>query len=168
MAAPSSSAGVESPLPQTLETATAQPPVAESEPGVSPGIDDNVARIGSKLVEEKRQDKEWDAKTCRQAEMIFDLFDRFPREECKLEGLSRLKQQHLNAFNGFLRVLFKSYGKSPQDKMRSIAELRRISAEKPVEQRGLAGGTRNRHLTFLGQLLRRARSAGLPLTATSR
>ena len=51
--------------------------------------------------------------------------------------------------------------KSPKDRGRSIAELRHISRDKPETQRDLEGGTRNRHLTFLGQLLRRARSAGI-------
>lgn len=132
-----------------------------SVPPPGPEVDDSVATIGARLVKDNRQDKVWDEKSCRQAEMIFDLFDRFMREECRITGLSQLKQLHLNAFDGFLRVLFKAYGKSPLDRERPIQELRQISEKKDASVRGLAGATRNRHFTFLGQLLRRARSSGV-------
>ena len=120
-----------------------------------------IEAIGAKLIVEKRQDGEWDEKTCRQAEFIFTLFDRFLREEHGLTDLAGLRQTHCDAFDGFLRVLFKSVGKSPKDKERSIRELRRISEAKKPDERGLASGTRNRHLTFLGQGLVRARKAGV-------
>jgi hypothetical protein len=120
-----------------------------------------IEAIGAKLIVEKRQDGEWDEKTCRQAEFIFTLFDRFLREEHGLTDLAGLRQTHCDAFDGFLRVLFKSVGKSPKDKDRSIRELRRISEAKKPDERGLASGTRNRHLTFLGQGLVRARKAGV-------
>lgn len=124
-----------------------------------------IEAIGAKLIVEKRQDGEWDDKTCRQAEFIFTLFDRFLREEHGLSDLAGLRQTHCDAFDGFLRVLFKSIGKSPKDKDRSIRELRRISEAKRPDERGLASGTRNRHLTFLGQALVRARKAGVVIDA---
>lgn len=138
-------------------------PPSPSIPLSSLEVDDTVASIGTRLVQDNRQDRVWDEKSCRQAEMIFDLFDRFLREECRIIGLSQLKQPHLNDFDGLLRVLFKAYGKSPLDRKRPIRELRRISEKKDASKRGLAGATRNRHFTFLGQLLRRARSAGVAI-----
>lgn len=120
-----------------------------------------IEAIGAKLIAEKRQDREWDDKTCRQAEFIFTLFGRFLREEHGLSDLAGLRQTHCDVFDGFLRALFKSVGKSPKDKDRSIRELRRISEAKKPDERGLESGTRNRHLTFLGQALVRARKAGI-------
>lgn len=122
-----------------------------------------IEAIGAKLIAEKHQDREWDGKTCRQAEFIFTLFGRFLREEHELTNLGGLRQTHCDAFDGFLRALFKSVGKSPKDKYRSIRELRRISEAKKLDERGLESGTRNRHLTFLGQALVRARKAGIAI-----
>ncbi len=161
--AATASAITEAPPAATGGGPAASAPTGSSTPLAAPVIDDSVATIGARLVQDNRQDRVWDEKSCRQAEMIFDLFDRFMREECHITGLSQLRQPHLNAFDGFLRVLFKAYGKSPLDRKRSIRDLRRISEKKDVAEQGLAGGTRNRHFTFLGQLLRRARSAGVAI-----
>ncbi|SFL80093.1 DUF6538 domain-containing protein [Methylorubrum salsuginis] len=124
-----------------------------------------IEAIGGKLIAEKRQDRDWDDKTCRQAEFIFTLFGRFLREEHGLTDLGGLRQTHCDAFDGFLRGLFTSVGKSPKDKDRPIRELRQISEAKKPGERGLASGTRNRHLTFLGQALVRARKAGVIIDA---
>ncbi|MDY8108701.1 DUF6538 domain-containing protein [Fulvimarina sp. 2208YS6-2-32] len=130
-------------------------------------VADDIDAIGAKLIAgkvgEKEDDREWDEKTVRQARMIFDLFARFLAEERDVASLAGLAQADLDAFDGFLRTLYKSYGKSPADKTRSIAELRSVAGMKPADERGLSGQTRNRHLTFIGQLLRRAKASGLKL-----
>lgn len=145
------------------ETISSTPLVSSVAPSSTPVGDAaaTIEAIGARLIAEKRQDREWDDKTCRQAEFIFTLFGRFLREEHGLSDLFGLRQAHCDAFDGFLRALFKSVGKSPKDKDRSIRELRRISEAKKPEERGLESGTRNRHLTFLGQALVRARKAGV-------
>lgn len=146
---------------------SASQPVSSSAPPLTIASAPNAAStatieaIGARLIAEKRQDGDWDDKTCRQAGFIYTLFGRFLREEHGLIDLSGLRQAHCDAFDSFLRVLFKSVGKSPKDKDRSIRELRRISEAKKQEERGLEAGTRNRHLTFLGQALVRARKAGV-------
>ncbi|MCE7028375.1 DUF6538 domain-containing protein [Jiella avicenniae] len=142
-----------------------EPSRSEQPSHASASRTDTIEIVAEKLAGKKLADGVWDEKTARQARMIFDLFDRFLREEAAILGLSELKQSHLDAFEEFLRTLHKSYGKSPKDRERSIAELRRESAAKPEAERGLSGGTRNRHLTFLGQLLRRAKSAGISINA---
>ena len=124
-----------------------------------PANEGSVVAIGNKLIEKKLADHVWDEKTARQAQMIFDLFDRFLAEDAAVAILSELRQRHLDAFERFLRVLHKTYGKSPKDKARTIIELRRESERRPSAERGLSGASRNRHLTFVGQLLRRAKSA---------
>ncbi|TXM96331.1 tyrosine-type recombinase/integrase [Methylobacterium sp. WL103] len=144
-------------------------PIASSAPPLAPNSAPagastvTINAIGVKLIAEKRQDGEWDDKTCRQAEFIFTLFGRFLREEHGLTDLAGLRQTHCDAFDGLLRALFKSVGKSPKDKHRSIRDLRRISEAKKPDERGLASGTRDRHLTFLGQALVRARKAGVAI-----
>lgn len=143
------------------------PSIASSAPPLAPTSAPTltIETIGAKLIAEKRQDREWDDKTCRQAEFIFTLFGRFLREEHGLTDLAGLRQAHCDAFDCFLRALFKSIGKSPKDKGHSIRELRRISEAKKPDERGLASGTRNRHLTFLGQALVRARKAGVAINS---
>ncbi len=143
------------------------PPIGPSAPPPAPASTSTATMeaIGAKLIAEKRQDRDWDDKTCRQAEFIFTLFGRFLREEHGLTDLAGLKQMHCDAFDSFLRGLFTSVGKSPKDKDRPIRELRRISEAKKPDERGLASGTRNRHLTFLGQALVRARKAGVIIDA---
>ncbi|MEF2553130.1 DUF6538 domain-containing protein [Aurantimonas sp. A2-1-M11] len=130
---------------------------------MSSGEAQTVQAVGAKLIATKQADKLWDIKTARQANMIFDLFERFLKEEARVLALSDIRQHHLDAFEGFLRQLHKAYGKSPKDRTRTIAELRRESEQRPGSERGLSGATRNRHLTFLGQLLRRAKSAGIAI-----
>ncbi|KKN68972.1 hypothetical protein LCGC14_0445390 [marine sediment metagenome] len=163
--------GLAEPVPVT----TPQAMTASSQPRTSAAVDnsdvaeatpwtasaDSVKAVGEKLINQKLGDGLWDDKTARQARMIFDLFDRFLREEALITALSDLCQTHLDAFDAFLRTLFKSYGKSPKDRQRSVAALRLESARRPETERGLSGATRNRHLTFLGQLLRRGKSAGI-------
>ena len=120
-----------------------------------------VIAISTKLIEKKLADEVWDEKIARQARMIFDLFGRFLTEEAGVNDLAELRQHHLDAFEIILRILHKTYGKSPKDRRRTIADLRKDSEQRPSTERGLSGATRNRHLTFIGQLLRRAKSAGV-------
>jgi integrase len=108
----------------------------------------------------------WDDKTIRQANYIFELFDRFLREEYNFNDLSRLRQHHLSAFEKFLRALPSTVGRSPADKHRSIAELRNIAGRRGPAEASLSAGTMNRHLGFLGQLLGEARSKGVVLDAS--
>ncbi len=130
---------------------------------VPAGEAQTVEAVGAKLITMKLADGVWDGKTARQAEMIFNLFERFLEEEARVVSLTDLRQHHLDAFEGFLRQLHKAYGKSPKDRSRTISELLRESERRPEAERGLSGATRNRHLTFLGQLLRRAKSAGIAM-----
>ncbi|WP_273504942.1 DUF6538 domain-containing protein [Fulvimarina manganoxydans] len=145
---------------------TSTPP---SRPSPTPSMKTAAAHTGSviaistKLIEKKLADEVWDEKTARQARMIFDLFGRFLTEEAGVNDLAELRQHHLDAFEIFLRILHKTYGKSPKDRHRTIADLRKDSEQRPSTERGLSGATRNRHLTFIGQLLRRAKSAGVAI-----
>lgn len=117
-----------------------------------------IAVVAMALESKRVQDGEWDEKTARQAKFIFDLFGRYMAEVFGIADLSSVHQDHLADFDGFLRSLHMSFGKSPEDKKRSIAEIRIIAQGKVPECGALQGATRNRHLTFLGQLLKYARS----------
>ncbi|WP_029030523.1 DUF6538 domain-containing protein [Salinarimonas rosea] len=141
--------------PSTTASAPESAPAARSEAG-----EGEISRVGESLVSRNVQDKRWNAKTQRQARMIFALFARFLAETEGIVSMTALRQEHLDRFDAFLREVHRDFGKSGRDAARSIAEIRRISRAKPVEKRGLEPGTRNRHLTFLGQLVASARRAG--------
>jgi integrase len=116
--------------------------------------------MGEMLATNKLQDQSWDIKTARQARSLYALFSKFLAEEHGVTTFVELRQSHLYAYDQFMRALHTSYGRSPSDLNRSIAQLREISRHKPLDQQGLAVPTRNRHLTQLGTLLDEAESQG--------
>lgn len=121
-----------------------------------------VTEVAQELIRKKSK-ADWTPKTQSQAEMIFELFDRFLRQERGVERLQDLRQADLVAFDRLLDVIPKSFGKSPRDKLATITDIRRSSEAKKPEERGLAAGTRNRHITFLTMLLDTADSMGIGL-----
>lgn len=160
-----------------------QPPSPPADAEDADAIDGSVRVIGDKLVakkingkanaglraepgkenEARGKAKGWDKKAVRQAESIFDLFDRFLVEEYGFNDLTKLRQKHLSEFEEFLRQLNRNFGKSPKDKARTIAELRSIAAETAHKVGSLLPGTLNRHLTYLGQLIRHAKATGVTI-----
>lgn len=150
-------------------------------PAPDPSADGRVETIARKLIDRKvnaksnaalraepgtqhearAKAKGWDDKAVRQAEGIFDLFGRYLREEYGFDDLALLRQRHLAGFEEFLRQLNSNFGKSPKDKSRTIADLRAVAAEVGPKVGTLLPGTLNRHLTYLGQLIRHAKAAGV-------
>lgn len=88
----------------------------------------------------------------------------FLKQEHGVEDLSLLRQRHLADFEEFLRNLNSNFGKGPKDKTRTIQELRAIAAASGPKVGTLPPGTLNRHLTYLGQLIRHARAVGIALS----
>ncbi|WP_210164549.1 hypothetical protein [Bradyrhizobium sp. Cp5.3] len=83
-----------------------------------------------------------------------------------VENIEALRQHHVGKFVDFLRSdIYKNYGKSAKDEGRSISELRAITRERHVSERGIAGDTLNRHLTFLAQIFRHAVARGVDALA---
>jgi len=121
---------------------------APGRPAALPWIEFSIAATGDKLVSDRSDDKTWDEKTLRQARMIIDLFGRFLEEERKITDMAKLSAADLDAFDGFLRKMGKNYGKSADDKTRSIDELRKRWAELPASGCGLEVKTRNKHYFF--------------------
>jgi|TARA_A100001391_G_scaffold145276_2_gene102944 integrase len=119
-----------------------------------------IIEIGEKLVAQKTKDKQWDNKSAGQAQSIYRLFARFMRETVGTEDLCLIEQKHVGAFNEFLLVIKKSYGKSRKDATVPIADLRREGAALPLEKRGIEIPTRNRHYTNLGLLFKYAKGLG--------
>jgi integrase len=135
---------------------TPAPPVEQS------FVDDRIVTIGEDLVRERGKDKRWDGKMQTQARQLYALMDRFLVEECDVRGIAALTQQHLAKFVTFLRHdIYKFYGRSSMDAQRRIDELRALAAGKPEVDRGIEGGTLNRHLTNIDQLFNHARAQGL-------
>lgn len=76
------------PVPRPIPS-SGPPPAPFSAPASAPIV--TIEAVGARLIVEKRQDGEWDDKTCRQAEFIFTLFGRFLREEHGLADLTGLR-----------------------------------------------------------------------------
>ena len=91
---------------------------------------------------------------------IFGLLARFMRETYNVDDAHHVKQAHFAKLSDFFDELPKSYGKSPSDKLKSIVQLQEKGQEVSHEKRGLDPGTRNRHLTYLGQWLNEATARG--------
>ncbi|GGK38851.1 DUF6538 domain-containing protein [Salinarimonas ramus] len=143
------------PEPGAASSAAARPAFVRAD-----ASSNEIVALGERLVARNVQDGRWNPKTERQARMIFGLFARFLAETEGIVSMTALRQKHLDHFDAFLREVHRDFGKSRRDAARSIAEIRRISRAKPIEKRGLEPGTRNRHLTFLGQLVVAARRSG--------
>jgi integrase len=142
-------------VPNTNESATEQP---------QPIMDYGIVELGEKLIAVRAGDKNWDAKTQRQARQIYSLLARFAQQECNVTTLATLSQNDLATFVDFLRSdIYNFYGKSPKDEHRSIKELRAEASKHPESTRGLEGGTLNRHLTNLGELFTFARGRGISI-----
>lgn len=124
--------------------------------GLPPGGD--IGSVAQALENKRVQDNEWDEKTARQARFIFNLFDRYMTEVFGITDLSIVRQNHLADFDGFLRSLHSNFGKSTKDAARSIADISIIAKDEAPKRGALQGPTRNRHLTFLRQLIKYAHS----------
>jgi hypothetical protein len=113
------------------------------------------------LILHNARDGHWDDKTQRQARSISNLFVKFMLQDQHVQDIDALRQHHVGKFVDFLRSdIYKNYGKSAKDEGRSIAELRAIARAHHASERGIAGDTLNRHLTFLAQVFRHAVARG--------
>jgi len=142
-------------------------PVASADLSAAPStgpIDDRIERIADDLISVRKEDKTWDDDAQSDARNIFQLTRRFLAQEFNILGLAQIRQSNMADYVRLIRNdIYKHYGKSPRDETRTIDELRKIAAQKPQALRGLEGTTVNKHLTFIGQLLRFARSQGIKI-----
>ncbi len=81
-----------------------------------------------------------------------------------VERVTDIDQQHLKYFKGVLQNLPKSYGKSPKDSERSIAEILERAKTLPEDQVGLSARTINGHLDRFSLIFRVARSENLKIS----
>ena len=116
--------------------------------------------VSTLLAERRLRDGSIIPKTQRQMMSIFGLLARFMRETYNVDDAHHVKQAHFAKLSDFFDELPKSYGKSPSDKLKSIVQLQEKGQEVSHEKRGLDPGTRNRHLTYLGQWLNEATARG--------
>ncbi|MBB4260519.1 MULTISPECIES: DUF6538 domain-containing protein [unclassified Bradyrhizobium] len=137
------------------------PPKAESRPTPSVAMAD-FSKFADDVILHNARDGHWDDKTQRQARSISNLFIKFMLQDQHVQDLNALRQQHVGKFVDFLRSdIYKNYGKSAKDEGRSIAELRAVAMAHHSSERGVAGDTLNRHLTFLAQIFRHAVARGV-------
>jgi integrase len=115
---------------------------------------------GQKLIAHNKKHNIWRENGERQAEQNYRLLVLL-LIELKIYSIEGLEQSTFANYKLLLSQVAKSYGKSEQDKTRSLQELRDIGASKPAAERGLAGGTINRHTNKLGALIGAMRTDGL-------
>lgn len=119
------------------------------------------SKFADNVILNNARDGNWDDKTQRQARSISNLFVKFMLQDQHVQYIDALRQQQLGKFVDFLRSgIYKNYGKSAKDEGRSIAQLRAIAQAHGESERGIAGDTINRHLTFLAQIFRHAIARG--------
>lgn len=130
-------------------------------PSLEPIVTTIFSTFANELILHNATDGLWDGKTQRQAKSICDLFVKFLIEDQDVRDLRALRQIHVGKFVDFMRSeIYKHYGKSYKDEGRTIAELRTQARRRGLEERGIRGGTINRHLLFLGQIFRHLAARG--------
>lgn len=137
---------------QQWDTAQARPrrtSSGEPEPEEAPKTIDEVAQS---LVKRKTNKNNWDTHTVNQARYTFWLFSALMREEKNKTLVNQIRQPDIEHFNDLLLSIYKHFGKGGNNKQRTIAEIRALSAAKPKDKVGLDVITRKRHLNFLGNL----------------
>jgi integrase len=154
VAVPAIPAPVDTPLLEKPE------PVVEIIPPPSqldPEDPESILAAAKALGDKRSGDEEWDPHTHKQANFIFGLFARFMFEVHEVWNFTMVKQKHIAAFDTFMRGVHSNFGKSSKDPYRTIAEIRVLAVTEGEKHGTLKGATRNRHLTFLEQLIKYAR-----------
>ncbi|MCW6510589.1 tyrosine-type recombinase/integrase [Hyphomicrobiales bacterium BP6-180914] len=136
-----------------------QPAKSAPKPVVSLSADRALSALGRRFADEKADDRAWDQKSQKQALQTYGLFAKLLSEK-GIATLRDVKQRHFSDLKAAFKNFAKSYGKSPADEERSIAELETIGKQKPADKRGLEAATVRRHLTFLQELVDWARANG--------
>lgn len=143
------------------EARASDPPKPDSRPATQLFGMADFSKFADDVIQQNARDGHWDDKTQRQARSISSLFVKFMLQDQHVQNLNALGQHHVGNFVDFMRSeLYKNYGKSPKDKDRTIAELRANALARGKKERGIAGDTLNRHLTFLAQIFRHAAARG--------
>ncbi|MBK1794461.1 hypothetical protein JHL21_08085 [Devosia sp. WQ 349] len=138
----------------TRPNAAGLSPQWSQDPEEAPKTIDEVAEI---VLNRKNGKNNWDVKTAKQARYTFWLFSKLMKEEKNKTFVNQIRQPDVEHFNELLRSMYIHFGKSPKDKLRSIAEIRTLSASKSASSVGLDVVTRERHLNFLGILFNLAK-----------
>ena len=129
------------------------------------GKQTTIADIVKLMLSNHANDESWNAKTASQATAIVTLFDKYLREFHDVHCLEDLEQEHLDEFNEVLLAINPQHGKAAVDKTLSIKAYVDKYLTRYQGPPFLSGATRNRHWTFLSQLLRRAKRRGAKLHA---
>lgn len=115
----------------------------------------SVEYLLERLIESKKKTSSWGAKSCRQAGQTVSLFVRIT----DVRDLAEVRQRDLALFKDVLLSIPTHYDKSSASRGLSIEVL--LEQGRNTEQIvGLEPKTINRHLSFIGQLLREAKSRG--------
>lgn len=142
--------------PQFVEARVADPVTnGETERAASsgdltvPSARVSMLRLTERLIEEKTTLGEWRPKTCEQVRSVVELFVKM----MGADDVALINQSRIADYRSLLLKLPKTYGKSPADKDRALAEvLARAKTLKP-KQVGRQGTTLNRHLNQLKSVL---------------
>jgi len=145
-----------SPQPEAPQAATVSQPVPVQEsPAENTGYSTRIEDIAERFIERRKSEKD-DNKALNQYRMIFRTF----LEIVQVERITDLHQHHFSQYVDTLARLPTNYRKSAADRDLPLKEILVAAYDLPPEAKGLSVATVNRNLTFLGQLLQRARAEG--------
>lgn len=130
----------------------ALPPVDDTSVSLyDPGWSALVERFAALKAQQKISDQ-----TITQMGKVFQLF----AEATGITDIRNLRQTHIARFVDVLRVLPKSYRKSPRDKGKSLQQILAEAQAKPVREPGLSDATIHRNLNYIGQIVTKGASEG--------
>lgn len=132
----------------------------------APSLAAMISDLGNRKVKAKRKgDKRgWTDKTAAQHLAAVRLFTK----AAGTDDPRLLSQQHVGSYRNLLDQLPKNWGKSSSDAGRSIADILARCQDLDEDEVGMAGGTINRHLTQLDNILEEARGHGFSIGATTK
>jgi hypothetical protein len=136
---------------------------APDKPNTRPGYSDDMAELQTAYIAQEFKDlddpaeQRKRAKTRRQVEAVITQF----RQAIGVEHMGDLKQEDLHYYCSVLDRIPKIYGRSAEDRKRSLQEVLERAEELDDDQIGLSGATINRNLSHIRNFLKYARSRGV-------
>lgn len=138
-----------------------QPSASAAAPlAVPPMFDPDFVTVAERLLASRGENIGDD--TAKQMLGVVRLFT----EASGITDIREFRQGHLARFVEMLRVLPKTYRKSPKDRNKSLAEILQDGRKLPANKKGMSESTINRNLGYLQQFFRQGRSEGLEVSQT--
>ena len=141
--------------PPTAPQAVQHPaPAPEAKPAFDPALE----AVADRLAGRKEKRGRVTDKTAYQIRKTAELL----REATGVADIRMLRQEHLMTFSNIMHALPPTYRKTPKEREMNLQQII-AAAEAAGGKQGFAAATINRNLGFVGQIIKHARSEGIPL-----